>query len=328
MLTKASRLMQILRFFLPALLVLLANAANCAECIAPAMPKGSFERTCELLRLGLQHIHATREPIDLTYIPGGVGAVAFNIVSGPRSSEPNTLVAFSGGTILNLAQGKFGKHTNRDVRWLAAVGLDYGVLAVRSESPYRTLNDLIDALSRHPERVVFGGSGTVGGQDWVKAALTARAAKTDRKLLRFVGFDSGGEANAALLSGHIDVVAGDVSDVIGLVPGKAPLRILAVLADKRLPGLLQNIPTARENGYDIEWTTIRGVYMGPHVSEAAYQQWLALISRMLADPEFIRIREEYGLYPFALTDSSLRLYIRELVLDYQAVARNLGLTVP
>ena len=88
-------------------------------------------------------------------------------------------MAYSGGSLLNLAQGKFGRYNENDVRWLAAVGTDYGAIIVAESSPFKSLKDLVAAVKADPTKVVFGAGGTVGSQDWMKAALTAKAAGLD-----------------------------------------------------------------------------------------------------------------------------------------------------
>src|SRR2546427_3317339 len=100
--------------------------------------------------------------VHISYLPGGIGAVAWNSVITQRRAEPDTLIAFSGGSLLNLAQGKYGKTTVSDVRWVAAIGTDYGMVAVRDDSPYKTLRDLVAALKRDPGKVTIGAGGTIG----------------------------------------------------------------------------------------------------------------------------------------------------------------------
>ena len=65
-------------------------------------------------------------------------------------AEADTLWTFSGGSLCHLAQGKFGKARAQDVRWVAALGADYGMIAVRADSPYRSLGDLLAAIKRNP----------------------------------------------------------------------------------------------------------------------------------------------------------------------------------
>ena len=101
----------------------------------------------------------------ITYVPGGIGAVAYNLITERRPAEPNTIVAFSGGSLLNIVQRKFGRHTEDDVRWLAVVAVDYGVFAVPSRSPFKTLQDVVVALKADASKVVFGAGGTIGSHE-------------------------------------------------------------------------------------------------------------------------------------------------------------------
>lgn len=302
-------------------------AAGKPECIAPAMPGGGFDVTCELVRAGLQVTQPSLDPLRTTYMPGGVGAVTFNAVIAHRNAEANTFVAFSGGSLFNIAQGRFGKYTERDVKWLAALGVDHGVLIVKDDSPYATLKDLVAALRKKPDGVVFGGSGTVGSQDWMKASLVAQAAGINFKKMRFVGFEGGGQANAALLGRHVDVVSGDASEALGLIQSGARLRILVVFASQRLPGKLKDVPTAKEGGYDIEWANMRGVYMGPKVADADYLRWVGIFNKMLAQPAFDALREDRGLQPLTRTGAEVDVLVQETVKKYRELAFQSGLRI-
>ncbi len=178
-------------------------------------------------------------------MPGGVEAVAYNDIVAQRSGDGNAIAAFSGGSLLNLAQGKFGKYSVDDVRWLASIGSDYGVAIVRDDSPYQDLKALMEAFKADPSKIVLGAGGSVGGQDWMKAALTARAANVDFRKMRFVAFEGGGEAMTALRGGHIQAYMGDAAEAHTMLEGGAPIRVLAVFNDKRLDGAMASIPTAK-----------------------------------------------------------------------------------
>lgn len=126
------------------------------ECIAPASPGGGFDLTCKLVQSALVQEKILSKPMRVTYMPGGVGAVAYNAVVAQRPADAGTLVAWSSGSLLNLAQGKFGRFDENAVKWLAAVGTSYGAIAVKSDSPYKTLDDLVAALKQDPGKVVIG----------------------------------------------------------------------------------------------------------------------------------------------------------------------------
>lgn len=170
------------------------------ECIAPASPGGGFDLTCKLAQSALVNEKLLTKPMRVTYMPGGVGAVAYNAVVAQRPADAGTLVAWSSGSLLNLAQGKFGRFDETNVRWLAAVGTSYGAIAVKSDSPYKTLDDLVQALKKDPSAVVIGSGGTVGSQDWMQTALIAKAAGINPRDLRYVALEGGGEIATALLA--------------------------------------------------------------------------------------------------------------------------------
>ena len=307
--------------------LVLAGPLDKTECIAPAKPGGGFDLTCKLVQGAMLEGKYSADPMRITYMPGGIGAVAYNAIVAQRPAESNTLVAYSGGSLLNLAQGKFGRYNENDVRWLSAVGSDYGAVIVAQNSPLKSLKDLIAAVKADPSKVVFGAGGSVGSQDWMKAALTARAAGLDPKSMRFVAFEGGGEAITALQGGHVQVYSGDASEASQQIKAGAKIRVLAVMADKRLTGDLANVPTAKEQGSDIEWPIIRGFYLGPKVSDADYKTWSDTFKKMMATPAYDKLRSERGLFPFDLTGAEADTYIKQRVQAYRKLATEFGLAV-
>jgi putative tricarboxylic transport membrane protein len=304
-----------------------AGALDKTECIAPAKPGGGFDLTCKLVQSALQEGKFIADPMRVTYMPGGIGAVAYNTVIAQKPDAANAIVAFSGGSLLNLAQGKFGRYTENDVRWLAAIGTDYGAVVVAENSPFKSLKDVMTAIKADPTKVVLGAGGTVGSQDWMKAALTARAAGVNPKTMRYVAFEGGGEALTALQGGHIHVFTGDAAEAGQQIKAGAKVRILAVMNDKRLSGDMAGVPTAAEQGYDVEWPIVRGFYLGPKVSDADYKLWADTFTRLMATPAYDKLRNERGLFPLALTGAPLEAYVKKQVADYRKLAEEFGLNV-
>lgn len=184
----------------------------------------------------------------VTYMPGGVGAVAYNAIVAQRPAEAGTVVAFSGGSLLNLSQGKFGRYDVNDVRWLATVGTDYGMIAVRADSPWKSLKDLLTAMEKDPNSVVIGAGASIGsGLDESRAA--GAAGQSDPHKMRYVAFEGGGEPVTALMGNHVRAVSGDLSEMVPYLSGDK-IRVLAVFSENRLPGQLADVPTAKEQGYN------------------------------------------------------------------------------
>jgi putative tricarboxylic transport membrane protein len=187
------------------------------------------------------------------------------------------------------------------------------------------MNDLAAALKTDATKVVLGAGGTVGSQDWMKAALTAKAAGVNHKSMRFVAFEGGGEAIAALQGGHISAYFGDAGEASSQIKAGANIRVLAVMSDKRLPGALADVPTAKEQGYDIDWAIVRGFYMGPKVSDADFNTWSEAFAKVTKTKEFSKLLEERGLYPMTLTGAELNSYIKTSTEKYRKLAGDFGL---
>lgn len=304
-----------------------AGPLDKSECIAPAKPGGGFDLTCKLAQSALQEGKYISDPMRVSYMPGGIGAVAYNAIVAQRPGENNTIVAYSGGSLLNLAQGKFGRYNESDVRWLAAVGTDFGAVIVAENSPFKSIKDLVAAIKADPSKVVFGAGGSVGSQDWMKAALTARASGLDPKAMRFVAFEGGGEAITALQGGHVQVYSGDASEAEEQIKAGAKIRVLAILADKRVEGSMSGVPTMKEQGFDVQWPIIRGYYMGPKVSDTDFKVWSDTFTKMMATPAFDKQRAERGLFKFALTGKELDAFIKERMAAYRQLAADFNLRV-
>ncbi|EAS3170335.1 tripartite tricarboxylate transporter substrate binding protein [Salmonella enterica subsp. enterica serovar Matopeni] len=272
--------------------VLAQEAPSRTECIAPAKPGGGFDLTCKLIQVSLLETGAIEKPMRVTYMPGGVGAVAYNAIVAQRPGEPGTVVAFSGGSLLNLSQGKFGRYGVDDVRWLASV--------------------------------VIGAGASIGSQDWMKSALLAQKANVDPHKMRYVAFEGGGEPVTALMGNHVQVVSGDLSEMVPYLGGDK-IRVLAVFSENRLPGQLANIPTAKEQGYDLVWPIIRGFYVGPKVSDADYQWWVDTFKKLQQTDEFKKQRDLRGLFEFDMTGQQLDDYVKKQVTDYREQAKAFGL---
>ena len=241
------------------------------ECIAPAKPGGGFDLTCRVAQDGFSEVLG--DPLKVSFMPGGSGAVAINVFNTTRTDDPNTIVAFSTGSLLNIVTGKFGEWTEDDVRFVGTVGADYGAVVVRADSEWETLDDLVATLQEDIGSVVFGSGGSVGSQDWMKGYVLLDTVGLDAKKIRYVAFDGGGEAIAALLGGSTDVFFADMGEMTAHID-TGQMRILASLSPERLPAPFEDIPTAIELGYDAEYTIMRGFYVGKDVSDEDYQDWV------------------------------------------------------
>jgi putative tricarboxylic transport membrane protein len=292
------------------------------ECIAPANPGGGFDLTCRVAQAGLAE--QFKEPMQVTFMPGGIGAVAYNLFNTTRTDDSNAIVAFSSGSLLNIATGKYGAWTENDVRWLASAGTDYGAVVVKADSPFQTLDDVMKAAKADPAAIVFGAGGSVGSQDWMKAAILLKAVDADPRAMRYVAFDGGGESIAALLGGSIQVYTGDVAEQAAHI-GAGTMRVLAVMSPERLGAPYDAFPTAREQGYEVVWPIVRGYYVGKNVSDADYNAWVAAFNAAYATEGFTKNQAEKGLLPYNKAGAEFEAEMKAGVENMRTIAREAGL---
>ncbi|GGB62072.1 hypothetical protein GCM10011316_37560 [Roseibium aquae] len=292
------------------------------ECVAPANPGGGFDLTCRVAQTGLDpHVDA---PIQVNFMPGGIGAVAYNLFNTTRTDDGSAIVAFSTGSLLNIVTGKYGAFTEKDVRWVATAGADFGAVVVRADSEYQTLAELMTDFSADPASVVVGAGGSVGSQDWMKGALLLREAGASPMDMRYVAFDGGGDAIAALLGGSIEVYTGDVGEMVPHMES-GQMRLLAVMSPERLEAPFADIPTAIEEGFDVEWTIMRGFYMGGDVSDADYQKWVDAFEAAYATEAFAQVQKERGLLPLNMAGEELQTSVEQRVQTLREIATEAGL---
>jgi len=295
------------------------------ECIAPANPGGGWDFTCRQVGKTLQDLGLIKGTMQVTNLTGGSGGVAFAEVTGKRNSDNNLIVAASSATATRLAQGAFPGASMDQVRWIASVGADYGIIAVSKNSPINTLPELIDKLKADPSSIAFAGGSAVGGWDHLKVLMAARKAGVqDLRKVKYVAFEGGGEAITQLLAGSVQAFSGDASEVKGFVDS-GDIKVLAVLAPERMPGDFGKFPTAREQGIDAVGANWRGFYGPGKMSPEAYDFWVNAVSTLYASPEWKKVMETNGLAPLDLKGADFEAFVQKSITEIQELSREIGL---
>jgi len=294
------------------------------ECIAPAGAGGGWDFTCRSVAQVMQDLRIVTQPIRVTNMTGGGGGVAYANVVTQRSDDPNLIVAASPSTTLRLAQGQYSRFTERDVRWLGAVAADFGLVAVKADAPWKTMQELVAAWKADPAKITVGGGSAVGGQDHMKVMLLARAAGIDPRAIKYVPFDGGGQALTSLLGGFIQVFPGDASELRAQLEA-GTVRVLAVMSPRRLPGAFANVPTLRELGFNVDWVVWRGFYVPKNMPIEAYEFWVRALRQVERSPEWARVREQNSLGQFFMAGAEFQVFIDRQVNQFRNLSRELGL---
>lgn len=265
------------------------------ECIAPADPGGGWDFTCRSVGNVLEELGMVTGSVQTTNMAGAGGGVAFAHTISKRNSDDKLLVAASTATTTRLAQQQFPGMNAGMVKWVGALGADYGIIAVSQDSDYENLNDLMDAVKADPRSVKFAGGSANGGWDHLKVLIAAKAAGAGSlPSIPYLSYNNGGEAMTQVIGGHVDAFTGDISEATGFIDS-GDLRVLAVLAEERLPGKFNNIPTAREQGIDALGPNWRGFYMPADADDEAKEYWVNAIDELYASDEWKAVMARNGL---------------------------------
>ncbi|AVO36931.1 Bug family tripartite tricarboxylate transporter substrate binding protein [Pukyongiella litopenaei] len=295
------------------------------ECIAPANPGGGWDFTCRQVGKTLQDLGLIPSTMQVVNLSGGGGGVAFAEVVNKRSDDNDLIVAASSATATRLAQNAFPGNTMDEVRWVGAIGADYGVIAVAADSGIATLPDLMEQIKADPTSISIGGGSAVGGWDHLKVLIAAqRAGVEDVRKVKYIAFAGGGEAVTQLLAGSLQAFTGDLSEAQGFVES-GDIKVIALLAPDRLDGDFADLPTAREQGIDAIGANWRGFYAPGNMSDAAYDYWVSRIDTLYDSDEWKTIMASNGLAPLDLQGAEFQAFVTESVQSIQDLSREIGI---
>ena len=295
------------------------------ECIAPANPGGGWDFTCRVPAAQvMKELGIFKGNMKVTNVAGAGGGLAFSRVVTQRAGDENLIVAASTATATRLAQNVYAGLTADNVRWLGAVGADFGVIAVSKNSKYKNLGQLINDLKADPKSVKFAGGSSSGGWDHLKVLLIAqKAGISNLNSINYISFDGGGGALLELIGNRVEAFTGDTSEVLSQLDA-GNITVLAVLAPERVERL-GNAQTAKEQGYDVVGANWRAFYAPPKISDEAYNYWVEAVRKVARSSEWAELRAKNGLAPFESFGSNFESFVKEQVGIVNAISQDLGL---
>jgi len=301
----------------------LPGAAFATECIAPANPGGGWDFTCRQVGKILYDLGLVEAPVQVTNMAGAGGGVAFTHVVTERGDDADLIVAASSATTTRLAQNAFAGMTADQVRFLGAIGADPGVIVVARDSPLQTLSDMVEAIKQDPGSIAFAGGSAVGGFDHMKPLQILKAAGfTDITKVKYIGVDGGADAITQTVGGFTQAMTGDMSEIVSFIRS-GDVRALAVLTPERVPGF-EDIPTAREQGFDVVAVNWRGLYVPKGISDETFDAWAEKLQAVADSDEWQQVMEANGLAPFTLVGDEFQAWIDDVVADTVELSKEIG----
>ncbi|MBR0670837.1 Bug family tripartite tricarboxylate transporter substrate binding protein [Neoroseomonas soli] len=185
----------------------------------------------------------------------------------------------------------------RPVRWkaeeytyIANIVDDACGLWVLANSPLRSLGDLVAALKRNPESLSVGSAAGVGSDDHL--VLLGLEEKADIRALH-APFNGTAQVQRDLLGGSVNVASFNMSEGIVLMR-EGKIRCLGQASPARWSAA-PDVPTFREQGFDVVIGSARGIVAPPGFPPEAARAMEAAFAATFADPNFVRDAERVSL---------------------------------
>jgi putative tricarboxylic transport membrane protein len=305
-----------------AVLALAAPAAaemGAVEIIAPAGPGGGYDQLARAVQLTLEQaeLAANAQVINVPGAGGTIGLAQF--INAPASSDK--LIVAGLGMVGAIAVNK-SPVTLEQVTPLARLTGEYQPLVVAASSPIQTLDDLAAMYRADPGAVTWGGF-ALGSPDHLISAMTVKAMGEDVSKMNYIVSGAGGEMLGQLLGGHITVATGGLNELAGLIE-TGQLRALAISSPERLPGF--DIPTFKEQGYDVELVNWRGLLAKDGLSEADLAGMDETIDQMVATEAWQALVKERGWVDMHQDSAEFAAFLETETPNIQQILGELGLT--
>ncbi|HEX9017477.1 MAG TPA: tripartite tricarboxylate transporter substrate binding protein, partial [Chloroflexota bacterium] len=256
---------------------------------------------------------------------GGSGVVGKSYAK-EKPADGYTLVTADDSTSFTYLAGQTPWEYD-DFTFIANIDRDYNMFTVRSDSPYKTLQELISAAKAKPKTIKLGGTG-VGQVDNIQAVLVEQA--TGAKFT-YVSFDSGGQCVTNLLGGQVDAILANPSEAYEQMrAGK--VKSLGISSAERqafTDPIFKDIPTWKESGINLTLAQWRGI-AGPPKMKKETQDALIEIAKKVTDTPAWKTEylDKFMQVKAFVSGDDFKKEVQQEVATYKPIFQELGLYKP
>jgi len=297
--------------------IALASAALFSLAAPPAMaqenlkimiganPGGGYDQTGRGIGKALQEA-GYANAVTYENKGGAGGTIALAQFANSSKGDPNAMIVAGAIMVGAIVQNK-PPITLANVTPVARLLAEYNVFVVPTDSPLKTMKDVVAQMKKDPGSVKWGG-GSKGSVDHISVALIARESGVDVAKINYVPFKGGGEAAAAALGGHITVGTSGLAEFEEFIKtGK--MRAIAVTSGARMPG--STIPTLKEQGIDVEIGNWRGLYGAAGITPEQRKKLIDGITKASKSKSWSETLQKNNWTPALLTGDQFAAFVDE-----------------
>jgi len=291
----------------------LAGWANAAwvptkpvEFNVPAGTGGGADLMARFVSPLFQKNKITTQPWIVTNRSGGAGAEGFLYMKGKTGDSHAVIITLSNLFTTPLATGV--PFSWKDMTPVARLALDYFILWVNADSPYKTAKEYLEAVKKEPGKFKMGGTGTKQEDQIITVQLDGAFGTK----FSYVPFKGGGEVCVEMVGKHIDSTVNNPSECVSHWRA-GRVRPLAVIDHERIPlPEWDKIPTLKEaTGVDISYLMIRGIFAAPKISKEVQDGYVDLFKKVTETEDFKKYVSDFALKPAFLSGPEYVKWLEE-----------------
>lgn len=256
------------------------------------------------------------QPMNIVVKSGGSSATAYSYVAG-KKVDPYYLLSIQ-PSALTTPMTQNLEITYKQFTPIANMIGEENVIAVKADSPIKSMKDLVAAAKKEDKSVSMGGT-TLGAADSIVTYMIEKEAGVK---FNFVSFKSAGESVVAVLGGNVDAVSCNPSEIVGQMQA-GTARVLGVASEKQ-SAFLPNVPTMKEQGLNIVFSSFRGVVMAGDVPADAVKFWQNAFAKLRDDSEWKDTLKTSTSIDQYLDTASFKPYLEEREKFYRQVLTDMG----
>lgn len=242
------------------------------EFVVHAAAGGGSDIMARMMQSIIEKEKLTTHTITVVNRPGGSGAIAFAYIAG-KKGDPHYWLTATTSFLQTPLQGQ-SKYNYKDFTPLTNLGYDDFFICVKSDSPYKTIKDLIEASKKKPGQLKVGGTHAPG----VDAIIAFLIEKETGAKFNYIPFKSGGEVMVALLGGHVELASANPGEALAQVEAKK-VKVLGVTSQKRMEQA-PDIPTLKEQGINVVFQQFRSIAAPKDIPDEAIKYYEDLFKKL------------------------------------------------
>jgi putative tricarboxylic transport membrane protein len=295
--------------------------SDTVEFMVPAAAGGGWDSTARAMQQVIQDEDVIDESVEVFNVEGGGGATGLAQLQ-EDNGNPHSLM-MTGLVMIGALELADSEVSLEDTTPIAVLTSEAEAFVVPADSPFQTIQDVVDAYLEDPQSVTFGG-GSAGGSDQLVAAELVQEAGGEASEMKYVGYSGGGEAIAGILSGDVEVGVSGISEFTEQIEA-GDMRLLAVSTADPIEVAGEEATTLQDAGYDVDFANWRAVVAAPGLSDEQKEQVTEVVDELHGTDAWQQQLEQNGWTDFYKTGDDAEQFIQDETEKTTLIYEELGL---